>query len=110
MRLQTFFASAWVRLMASAVTDNGQEFTAAEFADYCADDGSTRHNSTPYSPQQNGVVEWRNQTVVAMERALLKQRVAFRRSSGRGGGDSSPSTEPIGDQELEGQNPVRSMA
>jgi hypothetical protein len=29
---------------------------------------------TPYSPQQNGVVERRNQTVVGMARALLKQR------------------------------------
>lgn len=32
-------------------TDNGREFTAAEFADYCADDGITHHYSTPYSPQ-----------------------------------------------------------
>ena len=55
-------------------TDNGREFTAAEFAEYCADEGITRHYSAPYSPQQNGVVEQRNQTVVAMVRALLKQR------------------------------------
>jgi transposase InsO family protein len=41
-------------------TDNGGEFTAAEFASY--------------NPQQNGVVERRNQTVVGMTRALLKQR------------------------------------
>jgi len=54
--------------------DNGREFTAAEFADYCADEGITRHYSAPYSPQQNGVVERRNQTVVAMARTLLKQR------------------------------------
>jgi len=53
-------------------TNNGREFTAAEFADYCADDGITRHNSAPYSPQQNSVVERRNQTVVGMARALLK--------------------------------------
>jgi transposase InsO family protein len=55
-------------------TDNGGEFTAAEFAAYCADEGITRHFSAPYTPQQNGVVEQRNQTVVAMARALLKQR------------------------------------
>jgi hypothetical protein len=41
-------------------TDNGGEFTVAEFVSY--------------SPQQNSVVEWRNQTVVGMARALLKQR------------------------------------
>ena len=51
-------------------TDNGWEFTATEFAD----DGITRPYSAPYSPQQNGIVERRNQTVVGMARALLKQR------------------------------------
>ena len=55
-------------------TDNGGEFTAAEFASYCADEGVQRHYSAPYSPQQNGVIERRNQTVVGMARALLKQR------------------------------------
>jgi transposase InsO family protein len=38
-------------------TDNRGEFTAAEFAAYCADEGITRHFSAPYTPQQNGVVE-----------------------------------------------------
>jgi transposase InsO family protein len=53
-------------------TDNGDEFTAAEFASYCADEGVQCHYSTPYNLQQNGVVERRNQTVVGMARALLK--------------------------------------
>jgi hypothetical protein len=55
-------------------TDNGIEFTAPEFASYCADEGVQRHYSTSYSPQQNGVVERRSQTVVGMARALHKQR------------------------------------
>jgi transposase InsO family protein len=55
-------------------TDNGGEFTVAEFASYCADEGVQRHYSASYSPQQNGIVERRNQTVVGMARALLKQR------------------------------------
>jgi hypothetical protein len=55
-------------------TDNGGEFTTAEFASYCADEGVQRHYSAPYIPQQNVVVERRNQTVVGMARALLKQR------------------------------------
>jgi transposase InsO family protein len=53
-------------------TDNGGEFTATEFAAYCADEGITQHFLEPYTPQQNGVVERQNQTLVAMERALLK--------------------------------------
>ncbi|EEC72737.1 hypothetical protein OsI_06355 [Oryza sativa Indica Group] len=55
-------------------TDNGGEFTATEFASYYADEGIQRHYTAPYSPQQNGVVERRNQTVVGMARALVKQR------------------------------------
>jgi transposase InsO family protein len=55
-------------------TDNGDEFTVAEFTSYCADEDVQRHYSTSYSPQQNGVVERCNQTVVGMARALLKQR------------------------------------
>ena len=55
-------------------TDNEREFTVAEFTAYCAEEGIQRHYSVPYLPQQNGVVERRNQTVVAMARALLKQR------------------------------------
>jgi transposase InsO family protein len=55
-------------------TDNGGEFMTVEFTSYCADEGVQRHYSTPYNPQQNGVVERRNQTVVGMARALLKQR------------------------------------
>jgi hypothetical protein len=54
-------------------TDNGNEFTAAEFTSYCVDEGDQHHYSASYSPQQNGVVERRNQTVVEMARALLKQ-------------------------------------
>jgi transposase InsO family protein len=41
-------------------TDNGGEFTAAEFMSYCTDEGVQCHYSMPYSPQQNGVVERRN--------------------------------------------------
>jgi transposase InsO family protein len=55
-------------------TDNDGEFTAAEFVAYCADEVIQRHFSAPYTPQQNNVIERRNQTVVATARALLKQR------------------------------------
>ena len=53
--------------------DSGGEFTTAKFVVYCTDEGIQRHYSVPYSVQQNGVVERRNQTVVAATLALLKQ-------------------------------------
>jgi transposase InsO family protein len=54
-------------------TDNGGEFTAKEFAAYCANEGIQRHFSAPYTPQQNGIVERQNQTVLGTARVLLKE-------------------------------------
>ena len=55
-------------------TDRGGEFTAVEFATYCVEEGVERHLTAPYSPQQNGVVERRNQTIVGMTRCMLKAK------------------------------------
>jgi Integrase core domain. len=63
-------------------TDNGGEFTAAEFASYCADKGIQRHYTTPYCPQQNGVVERRNQTVVGPRSGPPQAEPRCRPSSG----------------------------
>jgi transposase InsO family protein len=46
-----------------------------EFSHYCVEHGVERHLTALYSLQQNGVVERRNQTVVAMARCLLKTKV-----------------------------------
>lgn len=55
-------------------TDRGGEFTSVEFGLYCANEGVARQLMAPYSPQQNGVVERRNQTVVAMARCMMKAK------------------------------------
>jgi len=47
---------------------------AVEFATYCAEEGMERHLTAPYSPQQNDVVERRNQTVVEMARSMMKAK------------------------------------
>jgi hypothetical protein len=41
-------------------TDDGEEFTSVEFSEYCVEQGVRRQLTTPYSPQQNDVVEHRN--------------------------------------------------
>lgn len=55
-------------------TDNGGEFTSVVFEEYCTKRGVHRQHTAPYTPQQNGVVERRNQSVVTMARSLLKGR------------------------------------
>lgn len=55
-------------------TDRGGEFTSVEFGAYCADRSIQRQLTPPYSPQQNEVVERRNQTVVAMACSMMKAK------------------------------------
>jgi transposase InsO family protein len=55
-------------------TDNGGEFTVKEFAAYYLDEGVQRHFFAPYMPQQNRVIERRNQTIFGTARVLLKER------------------------------------
>ena len=52
----------------------GGEFTSDEFINYCLEHGIKRQLTAPYSPQQNGVVERKNRTVVSMVRAMLKAK------------------------------------
>jgi len=53
-------------------TDKGGEFVSQEFQDFCAKEGINRHLTAPYTPQQNGVVERRNRTLLGMTRSILK--------------------------------------
>ncbi|WZZ07843.1 hypothetical protein YC2023_093764 [Brassica napus] len=53
-------------------TDRGGEFTSQELRSFCEDHGINRHLTAPYSPQQNGVVERRNKTLMEMTRSIMK--------------------------------------
>ncbi|KAL0402478.1 UNVERIFIED_CONTAM: Retrovirus-related Pol polyprotein from transposon TNT 1-94 [Sesamum latifolium] len=52
-------------------TDNGLEFCNKQFSDLCDEFGIKRHNTTPYTPQQNGVAERMNRTLLNKVRCLL---------------------------------------
>ena len=52
-------------------SDNGGEFTSNEFKELCKELGIKRELSTPYNPQQNGVVEWNNRTIMEAAREML---------------------------------------
>lgn len=53
-------------------TDRGGEFNSSAFRAFCIEHGIKHNTTTSYTPQQNGAVEQRNQTVVEMARCLLK--------------------------------------
>jgi hypothetical protein len=52
---------------------NGGEFILREFNNYCVENGIKRHFSVTETPQQNGVVERKNRTVMEMARTMLNE-------------------------------------
>jgi transposase InsO family protein len=44
------------------------------FLEFCSERGIKHHLTTPYSPQQNGMVEHCNQSVLAMARSMMKAK------------------------------------
>jgi len=54
-------------------TDNAKEYTSKEFKKFLEDEGIARQLSVEYTPQQNGVAERINRTLVEMARCLMIQ-------------------------------------
>lgn len=52
---------------------NGLEFCNQEFDKFCSDHGIARHITIPYIPQQNGVVERMNITILERVRSVLSE-------------------------------------
>ena len=52
-------------------SENGGEFILAEFKDFCSTQGIWRELIAPHNPQQNGVAEWKNGTIVGAAWAML---------------------------------------
>jgi len=52
-------------------TDNGGEVCKKEFEEFCKNCGIARQNTTPYTPQQNGVTERINRTLMEKARSML---------------------------------------
>ena len=55
-------------------SEHGKEFENAIFADYCDKHGIAHEFSTPKTPQQNGVIEWKNRTLQEMTRVMLNSK------------------------------------
>ena len=52
-------------------TDNGLEYLSGEFNRFCADAGIARHKTVRGTPQQNGVAERMNRTLLERARCML---------------------------------------
>ena len=54
-------------------SDNGGEYTSKAFEEYCKGKGIKHEFTIPYSPQQNGVSERMNRTILDMARSMIHQ-------------------------------------
>jgi transposase InsO family protein len=76
-KLQEFKAEAekqsgkYVKVLRS---DGGGEYSSKEYANFCKSQGVIMQTTSRCTPQQNGVVERKNQTIMNMARILLKEK------------------------------------
>lgn len=52
-------------------TDNGLEYLSEEFNEFCKDHGIARHKTVRLTPQQNGLAERMNRTILERVRCML---------------------------------------
>ncbi|KAG3109528.1 hypothetical protein PI125_g10842 [Phytophthora idaei] len=52
-------------------SDNGGEYTGQKFMEYLNSSGIKHEKTAPYSPQQSGLAECMNQSLVEMARCML---------------------------------------
>ncbi|KAJ0556958.1 putative RNA-directed DNA polymerase [Helianthus annuus] len=62
------------KLLKTLRTDRGGEFCSSEFTVFCEQQGIHRELTAPYTPEQNGVAERKNRTIVEMARCMLKAK------------------------------------
>ncbi|GKC26479.1 retrovirus-related pol polyprotein from transposon TNT 1-94 [Tanacetum coccineum] len=56
-------------------TDNGTEFRNHELESFCDEKGISQNLSSPYTPEQNGVAERKNRTLIKAARTTLNRSV-----------------------------------
>jgi hypothetical protein len=52
-------------------SDNGGEYTSNDFKDFCKEAGIKRELTVSYNPQQNGVVERKNRSIIGSAKAMI---------------------------------------
>lgn len=55
-------------------SDRGGEFNSIEFSDFCKQSGIKRQLTAVYTPQQNGVTERKNRSIMNMVRSMLSEK------------------------------------
>jgi transposase InsO family protein len=51
--------------------DNGGEYTSNDFGGFCKEERIKRELIVSYNPQKNGVVEWKNRSIMGVDKAMI---------------------------------------
>ena len=54
--------------------NNGEEYTSKEFESFCKEVGIKRELTTPCNPQQNGVAERKNMTIMESVKTMINEK------------------------------------
>jgi transposase InsO family protein len=55
-------------------SNRGGEYLSNQFKSYCENHGIRRFLTAPYTPQQNGIAERKNRTILDMVRSMIKTK------------------------------------
>ena len=55
-------------------SDRGGEYTSHAFQDFCKDEGIWKQLTAGYNPQQNGIAERKNRTIVEMATSMMAEK------------------------------------
>jgi len=55
-------------------SDNGKEYTCGRFQQLCYESGIEHQLTAPYTPQQNGVSERKNRSIMEMTSCMLHEK------------------------------------
>jgi len=66
-----FYEKQWGERLMCLRSDNGTEFVNKEVTRICTLNGVMHQRTVPYSPQQNGVAERMNRTIMEKARSML---------------------------------------
>ncbi len=71
-RFQDWKAKSSGRELKVLRSDNGGEYTSERFTEYLRSEGVTHERTVPRTPEQNGVAERLNRTLIEMTRSMLQ--------------------------------------
>ena len=56
------------------ISDNGGEYVNNKFTTLCTEQGIQQQHTVPYTPQKNGVAEWKNHTLKEMANCMIQSK------------------------------------